>query len=78
MPDNEQYLFLIESGYVDDEPVYVLAKDIREAMVKYKKQVAAYIQEDYDAEGIEKTATSSEVEDPTGVNLVASPYQLIL
>ena len=74
----EMCVFEIESAYEDDVPCYVVARNLREALTKYRVVVAEYINQDYEAEGVDRRATPGDIEDPLSINQIAGPGQLIL
>lgn len=72
-------LFVIHyDGDDGDCLAYITAPGLQEAITKWKEKVAAFINEDYASDGVERVITASEIDDPISVSLVAFPDELML
>lgn len=81
---NETRLYEIVTGYEDDPPVFVLAKNLRDALAKYKNDVVNIV----NAQATEENALNtnaykapidaSDVEDPSSICMIGDAEQVIL
>lgn len=70
-------LFEIGTGYEADPPVYVLAANIREALAKYKNDVAEISNVINSQEG-NPAITAADVDDPASIIMLGDCEQVIL
>lgn len=81
---NESRLFEVTTGYEDDPPVFVLAKNIRDALAKYKNDLVNIVNAENAAEAAATQSTApsplgvGDIEDPASVCMIGDVEQVIL
>ena len=72
----ELFLYCVEDA--DDDICFVVSSSLSAALAKWKANVAAFMNEDFRSEGIDRKLSDDDINDPMSIYLVAEPGQLML